>query len=158
MKTELYGLMTGPLAWKNALYAYLNSTGFVQQPLGVCALLWHHPVTRELDGILLRQVYDVLGGGGGEHPDFQHKLSQSRKRFKFGKWRELVEQADFNGRCLRQVSRQVIDVNMVEHVKQIEVIEIHQRHPVDGSTITQRMGIGWCSELVLSGSSSTRSR
>eukprot|EP00971_Amphidinium_carterae_P329744 6462389-Amphidinium_carterae.1 len=60
LQVELYGLMSGPLCWKNTLFHECSRLGFVLHPLGSCTLLWYHPQTNRLEGIMLVQVDDVL--------------------------------------------------------------------------------------------------
>ena len=139
LKTELYGLMTGPLAWKNTLYDYLDSRGFVQHPLGACTLLWYHPTTRKLEGILLLQVDDILGGG--DSVEFKAQIAHMKERFKFGKWRQLIEKAEFNGRSIYQVSNNVIEVDMIEYVKQIKPVEVKSNQEITEEVVTRYRGL-----------------
>eukprot|EP00971_Amphidinium_carterae_P139108 2756919-Amphidinium_carterae.4 len=139
LKVELYGLITGPLSWKNSLYSTMTSLGFVQHPLGVCTLLWYAPETQELAGIVLLQVDDLLGGG--EHPGFKKAVQKLRERYRFGKWRLLSEGTEFNGRHLHQMSRSKITVDMKAFLQKIAPIPVNMKQQITPEVVTQYRGL-----------------
>eukprot|EP00971_Amphidinium_carterae_P335285 6471060-Amphidinium_carterae.1 len=142
LKVELYGLMTGPLSWKNSLYSTMTSLGFVQHPLGVCTLLWYTPDTQELAGIVLLQVDDILGGG--EHPGFKEavrQLRQKTEKYRFGKWRLLSEGTEFNGRHLNQVNRGKITVDMKAFLHKIQPVPVNVKQEITTEVVTQYRGL-----------------
>eukprot|EP00971_Amphidinium_carterae_P271721 5391744-Amphidinium_carterae.2 len=79
LEVEGYGLTTGPLSWRNSLYATCRDQGVMQHPLGPCTLLYYDGVSKKLSGILLIQVDDILGGGEG--PGWQKLISTLRKTY-----------------------------------------------------------------------------
>eukprot|EP00971_Amphidinium_carterae_P174484 3458900-Amphidinium_carterae.1 len=117
LKVELYGLMTGPLCWKNTLFHECSKLGFVLHPLGSCTLLWYHPVTGNLEGIMLAQVDDVLVGG--DHQDFKDTMSKL----------QLSQASEFNGRHIVQVKDE-IHVDMVEYVKKLKPIPVENKKEI----------------------------
>eukprot|EP00971_Amphidinium_carterae_P104075 2061131-Amphidinium_carterae.1 len=134
LKVELYGLMTGPLCWKNTLFHTCAQLGFVLHPLGACTLLWYHPRSRKLEGILLVQVDDVLVGGS--HPDFRAQLKSLQRTFKFGKWKDLSAGTDFNGRHIVQKGVD-IHVDMREYMEKLQPIPVEAKRTVDAAVVTQ---------------------
>eukprot|EP00971_Amphidinium_carterae_P032558 641160-Amphidinium_carterae.1 len=113
--------MTGPLCWKNTFFHKCSQLGFVLHPLGSCTLLWYHPETEELEGIMLVQVDDVLVGG--THTDFVSVLEKLKTTFRFGKWKTLCDGSEFNGRHLKQVKNE-IQVDLRDYMGKLKPIPI----------------------------------
>eukprot|EP00971_Amphidinium_carterae_P291424 5785768-Amphidinium_carterae.1 len=134
LKVELYGLMTGPLCWKNTFFHTCSSLGFVLHPLGSCTLLWYHPETRKLEGIMLVQVDDILVGG--VHSDFVKAMTELQKSFQFGKWKSLSQGTDFNGRHLKQVKDE-IHVDMIEYLAKLKQIPVEKKEEIHPGVVTQ---------------------
>eukprot|EP00971_Amphidinium_carterae_P017683 348389-Amphidinium_carterae.2 len=128
LQVELYGLMTGPLCWKNTFFHKCSQLGFVLHPLGSCTLLWYHPETKELEGIMLVQVDDVLVGG--THADFVSALERLKATFRFGKRKSLCDGSEFNGRHLQQVKHE-IQVDLRDYMCKLKPIPI-EKCEIDG--------------------------
>eukprot|EP00971_Amphidinium_carterae_P281263 5584454-Amphidinium_carterae.1 len=112
---EGYGLTTGPLSWRNTLY---STKGIQQHPLGPCTLLSYNQNTKRLQGILLSQVDDVLGGGVGLERN--KTISELRSAYDFGKWKPLTEGVEFNGRCVQEkIKEDGMTLSMEAYVQKI---------------------------------------
>ena len=75
--TEIYGLVTGPPAWRQTLITTLKELGFKRHPLAPCVVLMyddatskHEPifgnnprVPSHLSGLIVIETDELLGGG-----------------------------------------------------------------------------------------------
>ena len=60
-----------------------------------------HGKEEQLSGLIVVETDDLLGGGIG--PRFQNAVAQLKKRYTFGKWKVLMDEAtEYGGRTLRQ--------------------------------------------------------
>ena len=66
---EVYGLITGPPAWRKSLLAQLKQSGFKRHPLAPCVVLMYEPLQgtkEELSGLIVIEIDDLPGGGVGD--------------------------------------------------------------------------------------------
>eukprot|EP00971_Amphidinium_carterae_P065570 1299118-Amphidinium_carterae.3 len=138
----IYGLSSAPLAWRNTVLAYLRELGFKIHPMTPSVFLFFekmkvdhtgkfHPVFEAealpvengcLGGSLLLQVDDILMAGNGD--GFRTAIKKLQKRFDWGKWTDLSQPREFNGRTLQQVLRNQITVSMVQAVSKMRPLQI----------------------------------
>ena len=116
---EVYGLITGPPAWRRSLLTELQELGFRSHPLAPCVALMYEDLGAgkpELSGIIVIETDDLLGGGIGDK--FHDAVKRLTTRFKFGKWVELQEKScEYGGRTLKQAADYSINVSMVRYLK-----------------------------------------
>ena len=106
---EVYGLVTGPPAWRKSLFTTFKELEFKNHPLAPCLVLMyekmHGKEEPQLSGLIIVETDDLLGGGR-EHsvaPKFHHAVELLRKRYQFGKWKILMDEStEYGGRALRQ--------------------------------------------------------
>eukprot|EP00971_Amphidinium_carterae_P333950 6468988-Amphidinium_carterae.1 len=105
---ELYGLQSGPMAWRCTLLASLAKAGWTQHPLCPCVFCLYgvvcvhdngrfsarserkaggKQIKEGLCGVLLVQTDDVLSAGITEK--YTRAMETLKTEFKFGKWEEL---------------------------------------------------------------------
>ena len=111
---EVYGLITGPPAWRKTLVQEFSSEGFKRHPLAPCVALFYEDLgnkKQELSGLIVVETDDLLGGGIGL--GFQKAVDHIRRKFVFGKWIALKDEAtEYGGRTLRQHPDYSITISM----------------------------------------------
>ena len=116
---EIYGLITGPPAWRKSLIETFRMEGFKKHPLAPCLALFYEDLGKgktELSGLIVVETDDLLGGGIGEK--FNQAVANIRKRFKFGKWIRLQEeQTEYGGRTLKQYPDFSITISMKRYLQ-----------------------------------------
>ena len=117
---EVYGLITGPPAWRQTLITTFRELGFKKHPLAPCVMLMYEDMgagTEELSGLIVIETDDLLGGGVGDK--FHKAVTELKKRFTFGKWIYLQEQStEYGGRTLKQHADYSIEISMVRYLKE----------------------------------------
>ena len=112
----VYGLLDGPIHWRQTLKEYVTGTlQYKQSRLDPCIFKLHLP-DGSLEGIIIIEIDDLLNFGKGVHAA---KLAELQRRFKFGKFKELQampEGTTFNGRRIRQLPDYTIAVDMTKYV------------------------------------------
>ena len=96
-----YGLGDAPAHWRRSLKKVLLSLGFSQSKVDPCTLEKERGYKKELSGLVVVEVDDLLCMGGDTY--FQI-IEQLRKKFTFGKFVFLNESpagVSFNGRRLK---------------------------------------------------------
>ena len=82
---ELYGLITGPPAWRKSVITTLVELGFKRHPLAPCvAIMYENLGGKEMQfsGLIVLETDDFFGGGIGDQ--YHHAISELRKRYNFG--------------------------------------------------------------------------
>ena len=116
MVAGVYGLLDGPIHWRQTLKDYVVSTlGYRQSRLDPCIFKLHleHGA---LEGIIIIEIDDLLNFGRGVHAE---KLAQLQQRFRFGKFKKLQDLAEgtmFDGRPLKQLQDYTLEVDMQKYV------------------------------------------
>jgi len=117
---EIYGLITGPPAWRKTLISVLRELEFKRHPLAPCVAIMYEEVggkPEQFSGLIVIETDDVLGGGIGSK--FHNATDQLRRRFKFGVWVELMEHArEYGGRTLYQHKNYDITISMVRYLRE----------------------------------------
>ena len=76
---EVYGLITGPPAWRQSLFTTFKDVGFNNHPLAPCVVLMyekmHGKEKPQLSGLIVVETDDLLGGGIG--PKFHLAVEQT---------------------------------------------------------------------------------
>ena len=112
----VYGLLDGPIQWRQTLKDYVVSTlGYRQSRLDPC-IFKLHVENGALEGIIIIEIDDLLNFGRGVHAE---KLAQLQQRFRFGKFKKLQDLAEgtmFNGRRLKQLQDYTMEVDMQKYV------------------------------------------
>ena len=71
----------------------------------------------QFSGLVVVETDDLLGGGIG--PKFEAAIEQLRKKYKFGKWKNLMkEQTEYGGRTLRQFTDFSFEISMTRYLKE----------------------------------------
>lgn len=98
----VYGLVDAPLHWRRSLIEDLEKLGYKASKLDPCIWKLHEERTGKLLGAMAIEVDDLFMIGHLEH---WKQMEVLRKKYKFGKWVKLKEEAEgcsFNGRRVRQ--------------------------------------------------------
>jgi len=123
---EVYGLITGPPAWRKTLLVTFKELGFKRHPLAPCVALMYETIDGtpdRLSGVIVVETDDLLGGGIGDQ--YHGAVEELRRRFKFGKWTQLQEKSDeYGGRTLKQHSNYSFTISMVRYLRE-RAREIH---------------------------------
>ena len=118
---EVYGLVTGPPAWRQSLFTTLKGLDFKNHPLAPCVVLMYEKMAgkdkSQLTGLIVVETDDLLGGGTG--PKFHDAVEQLKKRYKFGKWKVLMEEStEYGGRTLRQSKDYGFTISMSRYLRE----------------------------------------
>ena len=110
--TECYGLVSGPAWWRASLVGWLEEAGYMRHPLAPCLMIL--PCKEEdksrdkmTDGVMSIRTDDLFEGGEPRHRALIDKM---RKRFEFGKYKRLLDDASgtmLNGRRVLQYDDKV---------------------------------------------------
>jgi hypothetical protein len=112
---EVYGLITGPPAWRKSLLTKFDELGFKRHPLAPCVVLKYEG--DKLCGLIVIETDDLLGGGITD--SFHEAVKELRRHFTFGKWVNLQsESCEYGGRSLRQNPDFSVTISMVRYLKQ----------------------------------------
>ena len=99
---EVYGLVTGPPAWRKSLFTKFKELEFKRHPLAPCVALMYETLggkENQFSGLVLVETDDLLGGGIGDK--YLDAVAELRRHFKFGKWVELMDTpTEYGGRTL----------------------------------------------------------
>ena len=96
---EVYGLITGPPAWKKSLFTTFKELEFKNHPLAPCLVLMyekmHGKEKAQLSGLIIVETDDLLGGGRDKSvaPSFHLAVEALRKRYQCGKWKILMDES-----------------------------------------------------------------
>ena len=117
---EIYGLITGPPAWRKSLLTTFKQLGFKRHPLAPCVVVFyetHNGVDETLTGLVVIETDDLLGGGIGEA--FFEAVKTLKETYKFGKWVWLQENStEYGGRTLKQLEDYGFTISMVRYLKE----------------------------------------
>eukprot|EP00971_Amphidinium_carterae_P155227 3078163-Amphidinium_carterae.1 len=134
---ELYGLLSGPAAWRKTALSTLKQLGFVNHPLSPCVFCLFPtesktapPIdmrgesTPSIEGWIVILVDDFIFGGHSSR--YHQKVTELRKTFKFGKWQSLMKGSElrFGGRSIQQDEGFNVSVDVTHYVQKIERIEL----------------------------------
>ena len=148
---EVYGLITGPPAWRQSLFTSFKELGFKNHPLAPCVVLMYEKIAgggkEQLSGLIVVETDDLLGGGIG--PQFHDAVTQLRKRYTFGKWKILMDEAaEYGGRTLQQSTDFGFTISMSRYLREkAEPIRIERGRGKDQEAyatpqeITQMRGV-----------------
>ena len=113
----VYGLVDGPVHWRQTLKKYIiEELHYRQSKLDPTVFLLNYE--GQLEGVIVIEIDDVLAFGYGIH---DAALTRLRQKFKFGKFKKLQELADgttFNGRRIRQTADFQLLVDMEKYVQE----------------------------------------
>ena len=116
---EVYGIITGPPAWRKTLLTSLKEYGFKKHPLAPCIAVMYEDVGDKKDqftGLLIMETDDILCGGVGNR--FHEAVTKLRKRFIFGKWGCIMDQAqEYGGRTLKQNPDYSVTISMFRYLE-----------------------------------------
>ena len=122
---EVYGLITGPPAWRKSLFTTFKELGFHCHPLAPCLVLMyekmHGQTEPQLSGLIIVETDDLLGGGRDRRlaPKFHAAVEELRKRYQFGKWKVLMdEQTEYGGRTLKQSKDFGFTISMTRYLRE----------------------------------------
>ena len=151
---EIYGLISGPPGWRRSLFTTFKEVGFKSHPLAPCVVVFYeelHGKPDQFSGLVCVETDDLLGGGVG--PKYQAAILALRENYKFGKWKDLMENStEYGGRTLKQLPSFDILISMSRYL-QDKCIEIKlergrgkdQKALANAGEITQMRGI--CGKL-----------
>eukprot|EP00971_Amphidinium_carterae_P151401 3001807-Amphidinium_carterae.1 len=158
LRAEVYGLNSGPMAWRITLTMKLKEQGFSNHPLSPCVFVYYNQA-QQLCGILLVETDDLLfGGQGGE---FDKAMANVRSSFTFGHWRSLMQKpAEYSGRKLTQQTDFSFTIDMVGYlIEKASVIELsaeRKQHPTSELTDEERTqyrgligSLTWASRMAM---------
>jgi hypothetical protein len=112
---EVYGLITGPPAWRKSLMTKFDELGFKRHPLAPCVVLKYEK--EKLCGLIVIETDDLLGGGVTD--SFHQAVAELRRHFTFGKWVELqTASCEYGGRTLKQGRDYSVNISMVRYLKE----------------------------------------
>eukprot|EP00971_Amphidinium_carterae_P351696 6492233-Amphidinium_carterae.1 len=139
---EIYGLSSAPQAWRNTILSFFKEMGMKIHPMAASVFVLFEPmkvdkfgrlhsvdssldcpvIEHRMGGIILLQVDDMLLAGNGIK--FKGVLKSMQERFKFGRWDQLSEEREFNGRNLQQVDLDRFTVDMIKAVHKLKPLTI----------------------------------
>ena len=130
--TECYGLVSGPAWWRASLVGWLESVGYHRHPLAPCLMILpclEDDKSRDkmTDGCMSIRTDDMLEGGEPRHRALIDKM---RKRFDFGKYKRLLDDASgtmLNGRRVMQLEDKSFRTHMKEYAKTLKPIKIGRK-------------------------------
>jgi len=130
--TECYGLVSGPAWWRASLVGWLESVGYFRHPLAPCLMILpgkEGDVSRDkqTDGVMSIRTDDMFEGGEPRHRALMDKM---RKRFEFGKYKRLLDDASgtmLNGRRVLQYEDKSFRTHMKEYAKTIRPVKIGRK-------------------------------
>ena len=71
----------------------------------------------QFSGLIVTETDDLLGGGIG--PKFQRAVEERKKRYTFGKWKILMDEAtEYGGRTLRQEKDFGFEISMSRYLRE----------------------------------------
>ena len=113
----VYGLVDGPAHWRRTLKSYVTQElGYKQSRIDPTVFSLY--VDRQLQGILVIEIDDILSFGYREH---ELRMAKLQSRFKFGKYKKLQELelgTMFNGRRIQQEPDGTIRVDMAKFIEE----------------------------------------
>lgn len=125
LETEVYGLVTGPVNWRNTMKTAIRDTrsenGFYRQnALESCVYTYFEKVPSAMlwtaKGWLVVEMDDLLGGGTSE--GYWATIEAIRKRFLLGKFKYLDEGiTDYAGRSMTQLPDFGFELNVARYVE-----------------------------------------
>lgn len=155
--TAVYGLVDGPVVWRETLRRHLLELGYQESLFDPC-LYWLPSVEASakkrspgqqlaIDGVVLADVDELLQGGG---PRDDAKMSELRLRLTFGKWRS--GQGEYLGRTLTQGPGFEIEVSFERYVdERLFPIDLTPKRKKQGSEVVTegelrqlRAAVGGC--------------
>ena len=100
---EIYGLITGPPAWRKSLFNDFKELGFKRPPLTPCVAIMYEYEDVQYSELIMVEKDDLLGAGIGDK--FFDAVAALRKKYNFGKLVELMDQShEYGGKTLIQTS------------------------------------------------------
>ena len=82
LRAEIYGLASGPPAWRQSLFTTFKQVGFKAHPLAPCVVIFYEMLSGKPDqfrGLICVETDDLLGGGIG--PKFQAAVDKLRSMY-----------------------------------------------------------------------------
>jgi len=114
---EVYGLITGPPAWRKSLFTDFKSLNFKRHPLARRLALMYKGPKNQLSGLVLVETDDLLGGGTGDQ--FSEAIATLRRKYNSGKWNELMDNShEYGERTLRQHQDFSFAMSMARYLKE----------------------------------------
>ena len=113
----VYGLVDGPVHWRQTLKKYIiEELHYRQSKLDPTVFLLNYE--GQLEGVIVIEIDDVLAFGYGIHDAALTRLRQKFKPGKFKKLQELADGTTFNGRRIRQAADFQLLVDMEKYVQE----------------------------------------
>ena len=101
-------------------FTTLKGLDFKNHPLAPCVVLMYEKMNgkdNQLTGLIVVETDDLLGGGTG--PKFHNAIEQLKKRYKFGKWKVLMDDStEYGGRTLRQSKDYGFTISMSRYLRE----------------------------------------
>eukprot|EP00971_Amphidinium_carterae_P247005 4905410-Amphidinium_carterae.1 len=158
LRAEVYGLNSGPMAWRITLTTTLKQQGFRNHPLSPCVFMYYD-ATKQLCGVLLVETDDLLFGGNGA--EFHRAMANIKTSFKFGHWRSLMRHpAEYSGRRLTQRTDFSFEIDMAGYLREkaspIEISAERKQQPTSELSDTERTqyrgligSLTWASRMAM---------
>ena len=111
-----YGLVDGPIHWRQSLLADLEKLGYKMSALDPCVMRLFDASGRKLFGAIAIEVDDLFMVGHEEH---HLKMAELQKKYTFGKYVELQKEpmgCAFNGRRVRQLADGEFQIDMEKFI------------------------------------------
>ena len=102
----------------------------------------HGQTKLQLAGLIIVETDDLLGGGRDRRlaPKFHDAVDQLKKRYNFGKWKVLMDEAtEYGGRTLSQSKDFGFTISMTRYLREkAEPIHIARGRGKDGEAVYRR--------------------
>eukprot|EP00971_Amphidinium_carterae_P239845 4761634-Amphidinium_carterae.3 len=121
LKTEVYGLVSGPGGWRCTLLRKLQRCGWKRHPLAPCVFLFFETLQKEthlsLTGVIVVETDDLLGGCSG--PLAEASKEKLTKSLVFGHFEYLQKRAvTYGGRLLKQAPDGSFTISMASYIEE----------------------------------------
>eukprot|EP00971_Amphidinium_carterae_P258584 5132371-Amphidinium_carterae.1 len=120
LKTEVYGLVSGPGGWRSTLLKRLKAANWKRHPLAPCVFLYFEPIATRtgqsnLTGVLVVETDDLLGGSSG--PAAAESIKSLTNALVLGHFEFLQTRAiTYGGRLLQQHHDYSFSISMASYV------------------------------------------
>eukprot|EP00971_Amphidinium_carterae_P046008 905357-Amphidinium_carterae.2 len=141
LKTEVYGLVSGPGGWRCTLLRRWQKLNWRRHPLAPCVFLFFEDVPTsqkpQLTGVLVVETDDLLGGSSG--PQAAESITQLTKSLVLGHFEYLQKRAvAYGGRLLKQAQDMSFTISMANYVAEKATAVQLERGRQDEDDATER--------------------